>query len=432
MPNCDLLSVIHVGWPDKVQDLPTDLRQYWSIRDELVIKSGIICKGQRVLIPTKLRSDMLNQLHERHQGIEKTRQLARESLYWPNINKDIECLCKSCEICQELQPVNCREPLSAHTTPARPWQDLSSDLFEVNNSQYLLLIDRYSHYPIICDVGQATSAAVTKVIKYHCGLFGRPDRILTDNGTQFSGQCFQEFVKNWDIMHMTSSPRYPQSNGLAERAVKHIKSIIKKALRSKQDVDRVLLNIRATPISAQLPSPGELLCGRAPATLLPRRSEPGPEDQRQALENKREKMIRHHNSTARKYDLPPLYVGQQVRILDKVAKTWCPGTVQSRCDEPRSYIVETPNGNKLRRNRAMLREILPRHIDISPNNSTTVPERLEVEPKEPQPTTLHQGEHANGQDKITYTTRSGRIITPPKRISGLKLLMNKYSNNIIL
>ena len=61
-----------------------------------------------------------------------------------------------------------------------------------------------------------------------------------------------------------------RSYGLAEQAVKHIKPIINKALMSKQDADRVVLNIRATPISAQLPSQGELLCGHTPATLLPR------------------------------------------------------------------------------------------------------------------------------------------------------------------
>ena len=295
----ELVSVIHVGWPESISNLATDLRVFWSIRDELVLESSVICKGNRILISAAaLRPDMLRQLHKGHPGVERTRQLARESAFWPNINKDIEQLCKTCDACQEHQPSNCREPITAHETPSRPWQDLSSDLFDVRGKQYLLLIDRYSHYPVITEVEPATSAAVAKVIKYHCGLFGRPDRILTDNGTQFTGKPFQDFVESWDITHMTSSPRYPRSNDLAERAVKHIKPIIRKALKMNQDLDKVLLNIRATPISAQISSPGEFLLGRAPVTLLPTHSEPGPEHQRQALEMKREKMIQYHNNTA--------------------------------------------------------------------------------------------------------------------------------------
>ena len=118
----ELMSVIHVGWPESISNLATDLRVFWSIRDELVLESGVICKGNRILIPAALRPDMLRQLHEGHQGVERTRQLARENVYWPNINKDIEQLCKTCEACQEHQPSNCRKPITAHETPSRPWR----------------------------------------------------------------------------------------------------------------------------------------------------------------------------------------------------------------------------------------------------------------------------------------------------------------------
>ena len=85
-----LMETIIQGWPDSIKDLPTDVRVFWSFRDELAVEDGIIFKGKQFLIPESLRADILAQLHQSHQGIEKTQLLAREGVYWPNINKDIE------------------------------------------------------------------------------------------------------------------------------------------------------------------------------------------------------------------------------------------------------------------------------------------------------------------------------------------------------
>ena len=85
-----LMETIIQGWPDSIKDLPTDVRVFWVLHDELAVEDGIIFKGKQILIPESLRADILAQLHLSHQGIEKTQLLAREGVYWPNINKDIE------------------------------------------------------------------------------------------------------------------------------------------------------------------------------------------------------------------------------------------------------------------------------------------------------------------------------------------------------
>ena len=89
---CALQRVVYSGWPDTIKDLPKDLRPYWSYRDEIGISDGVIFKGKQVIIPDAMRSDILHQLHEAHLEIEKTRLLMRESVYWPNIYKDIEMM----------------------------------------------------------------------------------------------------------------------------------------------------------------------------------------------------------------------------------------------------------------------------------------------------------------------------------------------------
>lgn len=86
-----------------------------------------------------------------------------------------------------------------------------------------------------------------------------------------------------------------------------------------------LLNIRATPVDHELPSPAEMLLGQPLATLLPSRTEPGLEKHRERMQERQIAMKKQHDKTSRKRDLPPPYTGQEVRILDHQNKTWCPG-----------------------------------------------------------------------------------------------------------
>ena len=239
-----------------------------------------------------------------------------------------------------------------------------------------------------------SSTAITHAMKSVCAIFGRPDEIMSDNGPGYVGSAIREFTESWGIDHVTSSPWYPRSNGYAERSVQHIKTLVKKALHSGQDIHRVLLNIRATPVDAKFKSPVELMFGRPIATCLPSRAEPGPEHIWEQLHLRRDHMISYHDKSAQRTELPPLYVGQAVRILDKQSKTWCPGTVQAKCKEPRSYIVDTPNGTQLRRNRSMLREMQP-----TPTPPPAAP---------PEQIAAKVPNHGK-------TTRSGRNVVTPRR-----------------
>ncbi len=319
-----LAELIYVGWPNAMKELPTSLRPYWFFRDELVIEAGVILKGRQILIPKCMQHEILEKLHDGHQGVEKTRRLSRESVYWLNINKDIEALCKQCPACQENQDGNQKEPLIPHECPAKPWQHIASDLFEIKGQQYLLTVDRYTKYPLVEQMNfPVTSQRVADKIKSYCSLFGRPERLTTDNGPQYTGQEFKKSVETWGIDHHTTSPHYSRSNGFIERHVRHIKSVLKKTIQSGQDIQLALLNLRATPIDCKLPSPGELMFSR-PLTTLPSCTAPDVESHRHHMYQQQMSMKNHHDRTSRQSELPSLHVGQPVRILNTVAKTWCP------------------------------------------------------------------------------------------------------------
>ena len=162
-----------------------------------------------------------------------------------------------------------------------------------------------------------------------------------------------------------SSPHYPRSNGFIERHVRHVKPIIRKTIRNGEDIQITLLNLRATPIDTGLPSPAEMIFGRPIPTMLPQRGIPAPIEQRERFAQQQTNMKTHHDQSSRHVDVPHLYKGQKVRILDKTSKTWCPGTVLEKCQESRSYLVETPNGTRVRRIRSHLRDMTVQTRSVS-------------------------------------------------------------------
>ena len=92
---------------------------------------------------------------------------------------------------------------------------------------------------------------------------------MSDNRPQFSSEEFKTFTHDWNFQHVTSSPRYPRSNGFIERTIQTVKLTMQKAKRSNIDMDLALLCIRSTPIDGTLPTSAEILSGRKIRSNLP-------------------------------------------------------------------------------------------------------------------------------------------------------------------
>ena len=124
----------------------------------------------------------------------------RDTVYWPNINADIEQMCKQCNLCQQHQSQNKRQPMLPYEIPTKPWQHIATDIFQIRDKFYLLTVDLYSKYPLLEQLSSPVSSKqITEKIKSYCSMFGKPSVILSDNGPQYTGEAFKNFMKSWAL-----------------------------------------------------------------------------------------------------------------------------------------------------------------------------------------------------------------------------------------
>ena len=81
----ELEKMICSGWPEKKDDVEQSLKPFFNFRDELTVQHGVIYRGERVVVPLKLRKDMIQRIHSSHTGMEGCLRRARVSLYWPGM-----------------------------------------------------------------------------------------------------------------------------------------------------------------------------------------------------------------------------------------------------------------------------------------------------------------------------------------------------------
>jgi transposase InsO family protein len=107
----------------------------------------------------------------------------------------------------------------------------------VGGYQYLYVtIDKFTKWPEATSVVNITKASATTFLKSIVCRFGVPNWIITDNGTQFTSQYFQECCGDISIQLYFASVAHPRSNGQVERANAEILRGLK--IRTYSDLEK--------------------------------------------------------------------------------------------------------------------------------------------------------------------------------------------------
>lgn len=249
------------NWDSKVNN-------YKLFEHELWTHNEILLRGNKIVIPTELRKQVLSSAHEGHPGIVAMKGRLRTKVWWPKIDKDAENMVKSCKSCTLVSGPSPPVPMKRRELPAKPWLDIAVDfLGPLPSGHYLfVVVDYYSRYKEIKIMKSITSLETISILKEIFSRLGIPVSITSDNGRQFVSEEFKSFCLEYGVRLYNSIPYWPQQNGEVERQnrdiIKRLK--ISQCQKSdwKEDLLRYLMMYNSTPHSTTGRSPSELFFNR--------------------------------------------------------------------------------------------------------------------------------------------------------------------------
>lgn len=333
---------VQKGWPERSDD--KRFQPYFARKTELSLVDGCLLWGTRAVVPPKGRKRLLEDLHESHPGMTRMKALARSYIWWPNLDSDIEAMVRSCPVCQAHRNMPSSAPLHPWEWPNRPWSRLHVDYAgPFQGKMFLVIIDAHSKWMDVYPMNSSTSTATIEKLRQSFAIHGLPDTLVSDNGTCFTSEEFEIFMKMNGIKHIKSAPYHAATNGLAERAVQTMKQGLKKLTQGSMEtrVARFLSMYRITPQTTTGLSPAELLFNRKVRTRLDLVQ---PSVERQVVQKQSQQKLNHDHADVRKYQ-----VGDLVNIKNfSVGPKWLPGVVV-QITGPLSYMIQLPDGRMLRR-----------------------------------------------------------------------------------
>jgi hypothetical protein len=192
-----------------------------------------------VYVPASLRSAILEWYHTTllHPGTKRMQATVKENFYWPGIDAAVEALVRKCDTCQKCKITAVKKygkiPLPVHRH-LQPWEEVHIDLIGPWDVRYnstsvpgkttiekvhaLTSIDKATGWPEFIAIKNKTSQHIALLFdsEWLC-RYPRPTRVVYDNGTEFTGQEFQELLDSYGIKPVATTVRNPKSNGVIER-----------------------------------------------------------------------------------------------------------------------------------------------------------------------------------------------------------------------
>ena len=118
---------------------------------------------------------MKARIHASHIGIQGCLRRAREVLYWPGMNRDIENCIAQCPVYDSQLREQTKEPMICHEIPTRPWEKIAVDLFQLKGRDYMVTVDYYPNFFEVDSLVTKTAVEVIRKLKAHLARHGIPD-----------------------------------------------------------------------------------------------------------------------------------------------------------------------------------------------------------------------------------------------------------------
>lgn len=227
--------------------------------------------------PTEERKAIIQTEHDKaHLGIEKTSKAIKERFYWPRMDADIRKLCRKCLPCQTSKAgnINTTPPMGSQKPVEYPWQFVTLDFVGPlpasgkNRATCLLVATNvFSKFVLVQPFREAKARPLVGFVENMIfRLFGVPEIVLTDNGTQFTSKLFTDLLKAYHVSHWLTPAYHPQVNN-TERVNRVITTAIRATLKKEHkhwadDIQAIANAIRTAVHNSTKHSPYFVVFGR--------------------------------------------------------------------------------------------------------------------------------------------------------------------------
>lgn len=264
---------------NKISSNP-DLYPQWKVEKNTIYKffpsqSPIPTNSQdwKLVVPNSLRSSIIAENHNpptsSHFGFYKTYSRLRELYYWPKMRHDVLKFVRSCKTCGAHKMSNTARMgiMGREKSVNFPFQILAVDLMgpfprSAKGNSYLLVVgDWFSKFTLLFPMRNATAPSIIKFMEDQVFLvYGVPQYIIADNGTQFAGHVFKNFVDKYRVQKIWFTPRYSPQCNFVERNNQTVGRAIRSYVERHQDWDKELPKIQHAINTAKHESTGYSPC----------------------------------------------------------------------------------------------------------------------------------------------------------------------------
>ena len=239
---CDLTSL--AVSQEKDQDITQirDRLKPFKIKENLQLWCDKSTPYPRPYVPQAARQSIFKSLHNlAHPGVKATLRLIKSRYFWPNMDKEIRIYVKECPNCQQVKiHKHTKSPSSHFELPSERLQTVHIDIVgplppckehdEVYLSPYkyvLTCIDRATRWMEAVPLAEITATSVASAFfQSWISRFGVPLHVITDRGTQFESELFQELATLVGFHRLRTTAYHPQTNGMVERLHRTMKTAI--------------------------------------------------------------------------------------------------------------------------------------------------------------------------------------------------------------
>ena len=202
-----------------------DVGQTYRANNGLLMRKKQFDSSDQVLVPACLRAFLLRRYHglpvSGHLGRKRSLAQISANYYWPKLSSDMRRWIAACLACRRRKtPRPLRAGLPGRvSTATRPWQVVAIDIVSAaatsaeGYTKILTIIDLFTRYVIAIPLKKANASEIGGALfsQLYC-VFGKPERVHSDEGREFVNKALADMFARWDIQHTSTGGHQPQAN----------------------------------------------------------------------------------------------------------------------------------------------------------------------------------------------------------------------------